>query len=48
MTVNEIREKLKEKSVGIAGCGGLGSNCAVALARVGIGTLILADYDTVS
>lgn len=40
--------KLKEKSVGIAGCGGLGSNCAVALARVGIGQLLLADFDIVS
>lgn len=41
-------EKLKEKSVGIAGCGGLGSNCAVALARVGIGRLVIVDYDIVS
>ncbi|MGA2823598.1 MAG: sulfur carrier protein ThiS adenylyltransferase ThiF, partial [Bacteroidales bacterium] len=36
------------KTVGIAGAGGLGSNCAVALARVGIGTLIVADFDVVS
>jgi sulfur carrier protein ThiS adenylyltransferase len=35
------------KTVGIAGCGGLGSNCAVALARVGIGRLILADFDSI-
>ena len=40
-------EKLKNKSVGIAGCGGLGSNCAVALARVGIGELIIVDFDIV-
>lgn len=33
--------------MGIAGCGGLGSNCAVALARAGIGHLILADFDVV-
>jgi len=33
--------------VGIAGCGGLGSNCAVALARVGIGKLIIADFDVI-
>jgi sulfur carrier protein ThiS adenylyltransferase len=26
----------------------LGSNCAVALARVGIGTLVIADFDVVS
>ena len=41
-------EKLKTKTVGIAGAGGLGSNCAVALARVGIGKLIIADFDIVS
>jgi sulfur carrier protein ThiS adenylyltransferase len=38
---------LSGKIVGIAGCGGLGSNVAVALARAGIGKLILADYDVV-
>lgn len=48
MTSAEIKEKLKNKTVGIAGCGGLGSNCAVALARVGMGTLILADFDVIT
>jgi sulfur carrier protein ThiS adenylyltransferase len=33
--------------VGIAGCGGLGSNCAVALARCGIGKLVIADFDMI-
>jgi sulfur carrier protein ThiS adenylyltransferase len=47
MTIEEIRKKLSDKVVAIAGCGGLGSNCAVALARVGIGKLILADFDRV-
>ncbi|HRZ41274.1 MAG TPA: sulfur carrier protein ThiS adenylyltransferase ThiF [Bacteroidales bacterium] len=42
-----IRSKLAAFTVGIAGCGGLGSNCAVALARVGIGKLVLADFDVV-
>jgi sulfur carrier protein ThiS adenylyltransferase len=42
-----IRVRLKEKIVGIAGCGGLGSNCAVALARVGVGRLIIADFDKI-
>ncbi len=47
MTFNEIKEKLSNKTVGIAGCGGLGSNTAVALARVGIGKLIIADFDVI-
>jgi sulfur carrier protein ThiS adenylyltransferase len=42
-----IRSKLQDKVVGIAGCGGLGSNCAVALARVGVGKLIIADFDKI-
>lgn len=48
MTFEEIKKILSNKVVGIAGCGGLGSNCAVALARAGIGTLITADFDVVS
>lgn len=43
----DIAGKLKTFTVGIAGCGGLGSNCAIALARAGIGHLILADFDVV-
>jgi len=42
-----IRSVLKHKVVGIAGCGGLGSNCAVALARVGVGKLVVADFDVI-
>ena len=41
-------EDLRNKTVGIAGCGGLGSNCAVALARVGVGHLIIVDFDIIS
>lgn len=41
-------EKIKNKTVGIAGCGGLGSNCAIALARLGIGKLVIADFDIVN
>lgn len=41
------RDCLKTKTVGIAGCGGLGSNCAVSLSRVGIGKLIIADFDII-
>ena len=47
MNFSQIKEKIKNKTVGIAGCGGLGSNCAVALARVGIGKLIIADFDII-
>ena len=42
-----ISEKLKQATVGVAGLGGLGSTVAVALARVGVGQLIIADFDSV-
>lgn len=42
-----VHEKVKAATVGIAGLGGLGSVIAVALARVGVGKLILADFDVV-
>jgi sulfur carrier protein ThiS adenylyltransferase len=42
-----VHAKVKAAAVGIAGLGGLGSAVAVALARVGIGRLILADFDVV-
>ena len=48
LTIKQIKERLDEKRVGIAGAGGLGSNCAVALARVGLGNLVIADFDIVS
>ncbi|MEI6575579.1 MAG: sulfur carrier protein ThiS adenylyltransferase ThiF [Bacteroidota bacterium] len=48
MTTLEKLESLKNRTVGIAGCGGLGSNCAAALARTGVTNLILVDFDTVS
>ncbi len=47
MTFEQIKEILKTKTVGIAGCGGLGSNAAVSLARVGVGRLIIADFDKI-
>jgi sulfur carrier protein ThiS adenylyltransferase len=42
-----IKEKLKHATVGIAGLGGLGSTVSAALARSGIGRLIIADFDNV-
>ncbi len=42
-----VHARLKQGTVGIAGCGGLGSAVAVALARSGVGRLILADFDRV-
>lgn len=45
--MHRIYEILRTKTVGIAGCGGLGSNCAAALVRVGIGKLMIADFDIV-
>ena len=47
MTFEEIRKNLGRYTVGIAGAGGLGSNCAVALARTGIGKLIISDFDRI-
>ena len=45
--VKGIAKKLKETKVCILGLGGLGSNVAVLLARAGIGSLKLVDFDTV-
>lgn len=47
MGFREISAHLSKFTVGIAGAGGLGSNCAVALARSGIGRLLLCDFDMV-
>ncbi|MEN7973493.1 MAG: sulfur carrier protein ThiS adenylyltransferase ThiF [Verrucomicrobiota bacterium] len=42
-----VHGKIKGATVGIAGLGGLGSAVAVALARIGVGRLVLADFDVV-
>jgi sulfur carrier protein ThiS adenylyltransferase len=47
MRFSEIKTHLSKFRVGIAGAGGLGSNCAVALAKCGVGTLVICDFDTV-
>ena len=43
----EAVEKLKRSHVAVFGLGGVGSWCAEALARSGVGTLTLIDQDTV-
>src|SRR5512144_1314747 len=40
-------DKLKRKHIFVAGMGGVGSYCAEALARAGIGRLTLLDHDVV-
>lgn len=41
------KDKIKNAKIGIAGLGGLGFNIAVSLARIGIGKLLLVDFDIV-
>lgn len=43
----ELNLALKNACIGIAGLGGLGSNIALSLARVGIARLVVADFDIV-
>ena len=43
----DLQNKISSTTVGICGLGGLGSNIALALARAGIGKLILIDFDKV-
>jgi sulfur carrier protein ThiS adenylyltransferase len=47
MRFSEIKTHLSRFRVGIAGAGGLGSNCAVALAKCGVGTLVISDFDII-
>ena len=43
----QLQARFSSATVAICGLGGLGSNIAVALARAGIGKLILIDFDRV-
>ena len=43
----DLQEKFTSATVAICGLGGLGSNIAVALARAGVGKLVLVDFDKV-
>lgn len=42
-----VCEKLRNSCVCVCGLGGLGSNIAEMLARLGVGKLVIADYDFV-
>ena len=42
-----VHERLKLGRVAVAGLGGVGSHVAVILARMGVGELLLVDYDAV-
>ncbi len=44
----EAMERLKQAQVAVFGVGGVGSHCIDALARSGVGSLILIDNDKVS
>ena len=43
----QVHQSVKRGAVAIAGLGGLGSNIAVMLAQLGVGKLLLVDFDTV-
>lgn len=43
----ELQNKFSSATVAVCGLGGLGSNISIALARAGIGKLILIDFDRV-
>ena len=43
----DLHEKFSTATVAVCGLGGLGSNIAIALARAGIGKLLLIDFDRV-
>lgn len=42
-----VQEQIQTGNVAVAGLGGLGSNVAAALARLGVGTLHIIDFDVV-
>ena len=43
----DLHKRFSSATVAVCGLGGLGSNIAIALARAGIGKLILIDFDRV-
>ena len=43
----DLHKRFSSATVAVCGLGGLGSNIAIAMARVGIGKLLLIDFDRV-
>lgn len=43
----ELQQRFSSATVAVCGLGGLGSNIAIALARAGVGKLLLIDFDRV-
>ena len=43
----DLHKRFSSATVAVCGLGGLGSNIAIALARAGIGKLLLIDFDSV-
>lgn len=46
MTAEQI-DRVRSMTIGIGGAGGLGSNCAIALARSGFCRFVIADFDQI-
>ena len=44
---DEQYAKIRETRIGIAGAGGLGSNCAINLVRCGFEDFVIVDFDMV-
>lgn len=43
----KVADRMKQCRMAVCGLGGLGSNIALALARMGVGELLLIDYDVI-
>ena len=43
----DLQRKFSSACIAVCGLGGLGSNVAISLARAGVGTLLLIDFDKV-
>jgi thiazole/oxazole-forming peptide maturase SagC family component len=43
----ELQNKIRQSKIGVIGLGGVGSNCALSLSRLGVGQLTIVDFDKV-